>query len=75
MDGKLGRVRRYPWGTLNASDPNHSDFKALRRIMLGTHLFGLIDRTNRVHYERYRKGQLSGLHGGDEVQRLRHPVP
>lgn len=66
-DGKLSRVRRYPWGTLNASDPEHSDFAALRRLMLGTHLFDLIDRTNRVHYERYRKRQLSGLHGGDEV--------
>ena len=51
-------VRRYPWGTHDAGNEEHSDFEALRRLMIRTHLHSLISSTHRTFYEQYRRTAL-----------------
>lgn len=70
VDGKPVRVRRYPWGTLDATDEEQSDFAALRRMLISTFMYDMIVSTHEVHYENFRKSKLGDLQdlqdGGDE---------
>ncbi|CAA3006460.1 septin-8-B isoform X1 [Olea europaea subsp. europaea] len=52
-NGKRQRVRCFPWGRMYID--SHSDFPALRDLLLRSNMLSLIDTTNKVHYEKYRK--------------------
>jgi len=61
IDGKKLRGRKYPWGVAEVENLEHSDFIALRNMLIRTHLQDLKDVTNNVHYENYRCRKLAGL--------------
>lgn len=54
------RRRSYQWGSVSVDDPSHSDFPALRELLLSTHIYGLIDYTASEIYENYRARVLEG---------------
>ena len=37
-EGRKVRGRKYPWGTVNIEDTEHSDFLSLRRLILSQHM-------------------------------------
>ena len=37
-EGRKVRGRKYPWGTVDIEDPEHSDFLSLRRLILSQHM-------------------------------------
>lgn len=51
--GKRQRVRSYPWGRMYIE--KDSDFPHLRDLLLRSNMLSLIDTTNQVHYDKYRK--------------------
>lgn len=57
-DGTKVRGRRYRWGTVEVENPEHSDFPALRSMMIQSHLQDLIETTHSVHYANYRSGRI-----------------
>eukprot|EP00056_Hartaetosiga_gracilis_P002577 m.55098 g.55098 ORF g.55098 m.55098 type:complete len:418 (+) comp11113_c0_seq2:115-1368(+) len=65
IDGKKTRGRTYPWGDLSIEDPLHSDFIALRDLLVRTHMQYLIDITNDIHFEAFRRSRLNAV-GGEE---------
>lgn len=71
IDGKLIRARRYPWGTVDIENPEHSDYLAIKSALLNTHLSDLKEITHDYLYENYRTEKLSrvveGLDGGSNV--------
>jgi len=56
---KRTRVRQYAWGTVDVEDEAHSDFIALRSMLIRTNLNDLRDVTHNIHYENYRYKKLS----------------
>jgi len=57
MDGRL-RARKYPWGIVDIENEEHSDLKMLRDCLMKTNMYNLIDTTNTIFYERYRRARL-----------------
>lgn len=57
MDGRL-RARKYPWGIVDIENEEHSDLKMLRQCLMQTNMYNLIDTTNTIFYERYRRSRL-----------------
>ena len=57
-NGKVSRVRQYPWGTVQIDNELHCDFIRLREMLLRTNMDDLRERTHLVHYETYRKHRL-----------------
>ncbi|KAG8991355.1 hypothetical protein FRB94_014615 [Tulasnella sp. JGI-2019a] len=51
-------IRKYRWGTIDALDPTHCDFVALRTAVLGTHMRMLRNTTKEVLYENFRTEKL-----------------
>ncbi|KAG8857948.1 hypothetical protein FRB96_005439 [Tulasnella sp. 330] len=51
-------TRKYRWGTIDALDPKHCDFVALRTAVLGTHMRALRNSTKEVLYENFRTEKL-----------------
>ncbi|VDK60750.1 unnamed protein product [Gongylonema pulchrum] len=60
-DGRICRCRAYPWGTVEVENLKHSDFVALRQMIIRFNLIDMIDVTRSVHYENFRLRQLSKL--------------
>ncbi|CAF1256640.1 unnamed protein product, partial [Didymodactylos carnosus] len=56
---KRARVRQYAWGVVDVEDEAHSDFIALRSMLIRTNLNDLRDVTHNIHYENYRYKKLS----------------
>lgn len=52
-NGKRQRVRAYPWGKMLIEE--NSEFSKLRDLVLRSNMLSLVETTNRVHYERYRR--------------------
>lgn len=50
--------RKYPWGLIEVENESHCDFRKLRSLLLRTNLLDLINSTNELHYEEYRKVRL-----------------
>lgn len=50
--------RKYPWGLIEVENESHCDFRKLRSLLLRTNLLDLIQTTNDIHYEFYRKNRL-----------------
>ena len=49
-EGRKVRGRKYPWGTVDIEDPEHSDFLSLRRMVLSQHmLVNIISGLTPVH--------------------------
>lgn len=59
VGGKVIRVRRFPWGTVEIENPAHTDFLKLRNTLLSTHLTDLKEITIDYIYENYREKALS----------------
>lgn len=66
IDGKPVRGRKYPWGFIDISNPEYSDFQILKNVLLGTHLQDLKDLTHDYLYENYRTEKLRAVNGIDE---------
>lgn len=64
------RARQYPWGTVEVEDPLHSDFAALRSVLLGSHIQELRETTNEILYEKYRTERL--YKEPELLQKIRH---
>ncbi|CAF1112612.1 unnamed protein product [Rotaria sordida] len=62
---KRTRIRQYAWGTVDVEDEAHSDFIALRSMIIKTNLNDLRDVTHNVHYENYRYKKLISFHGNE----------
>ncbi|CAF1027758.1 unnamed protein product [Adineta ricciae] len=62
---KRTRVRQYAWGVVDVEDEVHSDFIALRSMLIRTNLNDLRDVTHNIHYENYRYKKLSAFNGND----------
>ncbi|CAF3183602.1 unnamed protein product [Rotaria socialis] len=62
---KRTRIRQYAWGIVDVEDEVHSDFIALRSMLIRTNLNDLRDVTHNIHYENYRYKKLSAFHGND----------
>lgn len=53
--GSVDQYRALSWGKINVEDPNHNDFKKFRKYILEKQLLNLIDHTNQVCYESFRR--------------------
>ncbi len=53
-------VRKYPWGTCEALSSEHSDFAALKKLLLETSFEELKEETERRYY-RFREEELLNL--------------
>eukprot|EP01135_Chromosphaera_perkinsii_P007219 Nk52_evm27s745 gene=Nk52_evmTU27s745 len=60
VDGRPVRARKYPWGTVQVSDPEISDFLLLRSSLFRTHTEDFCSKTN-VFYENFRTNRLKGM--------------
>ncbi|GMF64094.1 unnamed protein product [[Candida] boidinii] len=59
IDGKVCRVRKLSFGTININDTSSSDFTILRTCLFGGCLQELKDTTHKIFYEKYRTKRLS----------------
>ena len=48
----------HPWGIVDIENEEHSDLKILRDCLMKTNMYNLIDTTNTIFYERYRRMRL-----------------
>ncbi|KAI3381514.1 hypothetical protein SNEBB_011057 [Seison nebaliae] len=60
-NGKKFRGRQYQWGTINVENNEHCDFKAMREMLIRTHMQDLKETTHNIHYENYRYKKLAYL--------------
>lgn len=58
VDGVKKRCRKYPWGIVEVENLEHNDYKALRDMIIRTHMIDMLDVTRSVHYENFRARQL-----------------
>lgn len=56
-NGKRRRLRDYPWGKMYIEE--NSDFSRLRDLVLRSNMLSLIEATDRVHYETFRRAVAS----------------
>lgn len=63
VNNKKVRGRLYPWGVVEVENMEHCDFVTLRNMLISTHMQGLKDVTNNVHYENFRCQKLAGVSG------------
>lgn len=58
LNGKMTRIRKYPWGAIDVNNTEVSDFPILKSVLLGSHLQDLKDITHDFLYEAYRTEKL-----------------
>lgn len=61
INGRVVRVRTYPWGVVEIDNVEHSEFTQLRNLLIRTHLQDLIETTHVRHYEAFRCGKLQEI--------------
>ncbi|KAF6259065.1 septin-like protein [Scenedesmus sp. NREL 46B-D3] len=61
--------RRYPWGTAQAFNPDHSDLLHLRALLLKEALEDIC-KDKRTRYETWRSNRLAGPHFGTRLKRF-----
>jgi len=59
-DGKVVRGREYPWGVVDIENKDHCDFTTVQNLLWGQNTQDLLDSTDQVHYENYRRRKLLG---------------
>lgn len=64
-DGRRRRLRKYPWGTIDVENLEYSDFIAMKKLIIKYHLIDMVEKTNTVHYERYRLSKLDMIEDGN----------
>ncbi|ODV91222.1 hypothetical protein CANCADRAFT_61460 [Tortispora caseinolytica NRRL Y-17796] len=64
-DGRIVKGRKYPWGVVEVENESHSDFKALRSILMRTHMLDLIKTTEDIHFETFRAKQMETRKPGE----------
>lgn len=57
IEGKRRRIRSYAWGHIDIG--LHSEFIKLKELLLSNNMLALVEHTDKVHYERYRKNAIS----------------
>ena len=72
---KRTSVRQYRWGTVDVEDEAHSDFIALRSMLVRTNLNDLRDLTYNIHYQNYHYKKLSSINGNDSKNGNNFPRP
>ena len=60
VGGKVVLGRKFKWGIAEVENELHSDFPALRSLLIRTHMLKLIESTVDVHYERFRAEHIDG---------------
>jgi len=74
VSGQKIRARKYPWGIVEVDNPKHSDFLAVRSVLLQSHLADLKQITQDLLYENYRTEKLSkSVEGGAEADYSMNP--
>lgn len=69
VHGRKVLGRRSTWGLVEVENKAHNDFACLRDMLIRTHMQDLIDSTDEIHYENYRRTKLSSaLHNGNAPQ-------
>eukprot|EP00835_Amoeboradix_gromovi_P002406 NODE_136_length_18060_cov_0.656645.p4 type:complete len:363 gc:universal NODE_136_length_18060_cov_0.656645:4025-5113(+) len=58
VGGKSVLGRKLKWGVAEVENDAHSDFTALRSLLVRTHMLALIESTVNVHYERFRSEHI-----------------
>ena len=58
VEGKTIRGRQYSWGMVEVDNPDHCDFSKLKNVLLD-HRQDMMDVTNNVHYEKFRRDAKS----------------
>lgn len=66
-DGRKIKGRLYPWGKLEYEDESLTDLPKLRCLLIRTHMYDLLRKTNDCFFENYRKRIL-------EERLLNHPL-
>lgn len=59
VNGNRIKGRVYPWGIVEAENPNYSDAALLRLFLVSTHLHDLKEVTKDVHYENFRASVIN----------------
>ena len=67
VKGKKIRGRLYPWGIVDLENESHSDFAALRHMLI-SHMQDLQEVTHDLHYENYRAQRLASKNTGSGGQ-------
>ncbi|XP_076354826.1 septin-7-like isoform X2 [Tachypleus tridentatus] len=75
VNGKKVRGRKYPWGIAEVENLEHCDFIALRNMMIRSHMQDLIDVTNNVLYENYRRQKLAGVGADNKLGAIPNKNP
>lgn len=70
--GKRKRVRKYLWGEIDVENLEYSDFIAMKKLIIKYHLLDMIERTNVVHYEKYRLSKLDSIEDSSLKQTKRY---
>ena len=77
VKGRKIRGRLYPWGVVELENQQHSDFVALRNMLI-SHMQDLQEVTHDVHYENFRAQKLANepdaIYGNDPLQRQRDTI-
>ncbi|UYV67697.1 SEPT7 [Cordylochernes scorpioides] len=74
-NGKTFRGRKYPWGTVDVDNIEHSDFSALKNMLIRTHMQDLVDVTNNIRYENFRSRKLAGISTDGKPARISNKNP
>ncbi|KXJ22802.1 neuronal-specific septin-3 [Exaiptasia diaphana] len=59
VSGKSVLGRKTKWGLIEVENKNHCEFSQLRDMLIRTHMQDLKEVTNTIHYESFRKVQLT----------------
>ncbi|XP_031567267.1 neuronal-specific septin-3-like isoform X1 [Actinia tenebrosa] len=59
VSGKSVLGRKTKWGLIEVENKNHCEFSQLRDMLIRTHMQDLKEVTNSIHYESFRKIQLT----------------
>ncbi|WP_411023062.1 hypothetical protein, partial [Salmonella sp. s51228] len=59
VNGKKILARKTKWGVIEIENPAHCEFINLRNMLIKTRMLDLVENTDKVHYENYRRQRLA----------------
>ncbi|KAF9762328.1 Cell division control protein 10 [Nosema granulosis] len=71
-EGEIIRGRKYPWGFINIENEEGNDFKRLQKLIIYSHLDELINKTDTIYYNSYRKKLLEMERNSESIQMARY---
>uniref|UniRef100_A0A0N4Z728 Septin n=1 Tax=Parastrongyloides trichosuri TaxID=131310 RepID=A0A0N4Z728_PARTI len=74
--GKRVRARKYPWGIVEVENEEHCDFIKMRDSIIKYNIDSLMESTNNILYENYRKDKLKEMkiNDGDMGVRMKETI-